>query len=72
MAISASILSSHTRRFTTAPLPLLLIVGLFLADSILLSKVAAAQGAPMLTYLALAMGGSPIRCPRQACVRRVA
>jgi drug/metabolite transporter (DMT)-like permease len=58
MAYSASILSSPIRRLTTAPLPLLLIVGFFLAVSILLSKVAAAQGAPMLTYLALAMGGS--------------
>lgn len=58
MAISASFLPNHIRRLTTAPLPLLLIVGFFLAVSILLSKVAAAQQAPMLTYLALAMGGS--------------
>lgn len=58
MATSASILPEPIRRVSTAPLPLLLIVGFFLAVSILLSKVAAAQAAPMLTYLALAMGGS--------------
>ncbi len=58
MAISASILPNYIRSLATAPLPLLVIVGFFLAVSILLSKVAAIQHAPMLTYLALAMGGS--------------
>ena len=46
------------RGLATAPLPLLLIVGSLLAVSVLLSKIAAGLHAPMLTYLALAMGGS--------------
>lgn len=58
MAISATILPNQVRMLTTRPLPLLLIVGFLLAVSILLSKIAAAHGAPMLTYLAVAMGGS--------------
>lgn len=58
MSGSVSTLSNHIRSLVTAPLPLLVIVGFFLAVSILLSKVAATQHAPMLTYLALAMGGS--------------
>jgi drug/metabolite transporter (DMT)-like permease len=41
-----------------SPLPLLLFVGTLLAVSILLSKIAAGLHAPMLWYLALAMGGS--------------
>lgn len=39
-------------------LPLLAIVGSLLAISVLLSKIAAGLHAPMLTYLAVAMGGS--------------
>ncbi|MCD9028355.1 hypothetical protein LDO26_09050 [Luteimonas sp. BDR2-5] len=39
-------------------LPLLLLVGALLALAVLLSRVAAGQQAPMLTYLTLAMGGS--------------
>jgi drug/metabolite transporter (DMT)-like permease len=46
------------RPLTATPLTLLLIVGSLLAISVLLSKVAAGLQAPMLTYLALAMGGS--------------
>ncbi|MGL4237104.1 hypothetical protein [Tabrizicola sp.] len=42
----------------TSPLALLLVVGSLLAVSVLLSKVAAGLHAPMLTYLAVAMGGS--------------
>ena len=42
------------------PLPLLLIVGSLLAVSVLLSKIASGLHAPMLTYLALAMGGSGV------------
>lgn len=40
------------------PLPLLLGVGFLLAVSVLLSKFASGQNAPMLTYLTAAMGGS--------------
>lgn len=45
-------------KLVTTPLPLLLVVGSLLAISVLLSKVAAGLHAPMLTYLAMAMGGS--------------
>ncbi|WP_226643586.1 hypothetical protein [Microbulbifer variabilis] len=51
--------SSHAIRcFASSPLGLLLVVGSLLAISLLLSKIAAGLQAPMLTYLALAMGGS--------------
>jgi drug/metabolite transporter (DMT)-like permease len=46
------------RPLAATPLTLLLIVGSLLAISVLLSKIAAGLHAPMLTYLALAMGGS--------------
>lgn len=46
------------RSLFSAPLPLLLVVGSLLAVSVLLSKIASGLNAPMLTYLALAMGGS--------------
>ncbi len=58
MATQILLPSDSTRGFASSPLGLLLIVGSLLAVSVLLSKVAAGMHAPMLTYLALAMGGS--------------
>ena len=46
------------RNLAKGAFPLLLLVGALLAFAVLLSKVAASHDAPMLTYLALAMGGS--------------
>jgi drug/metabolite transporter (DMT)-like permease len=46
--------SSHAK----GALPLLFLVGSLLAVSVLLSKIAASHHAPMLSYLAFAMGGS--------------
>ena len=50
--------SQLARSLASYPLGLLLIVGSLLAVSVLLSKIAAGYHAPMLTYLAFAMGGS--------------
>jgi len=58
MSIIASSSFHRDRGLATAPLPLLLVVGTLLAISVLLSKIASGLHAPMLTYLALAMGGS--------------
>lgn len=60
MSNSASRNSPKIKKIATSPLLLLLLVGTLLAISVLLSKVSAGLQAPMLTYLALAMGGSGI------------
>ena len=52
--------SPNIQNLAASPLFLLLVVGALLAVSVLLSKVAAGLHAPMLTYLAFAMGGSGI------------
>lgn len=58
MEIRFSPPSQALRGFASSPLGLLLVVGSLLAVSVLLSKTAAGLHAPMLTYLAMAMGGS--------------
>lgn len=60
MSATRSLSHRHSHGLTNRPLPLLLVVGSLLAISVLLSKVAATLHAPMLTYLAFAMGGSGI------------
>ncbi|GLT11609.1 EamA family transporter [Sulfitobacter porphyrae] len=58
MEIRISPPSQALRGFASSPPGLLLVVGSLLAVSVLLSKTAAGLHAPMLTYLAMAMGGS--------------
>lgn len=60
MSTNMSAVFHPDRSLATAPLPLLLVVGSLLAISVLLSKTAAGLNAPMLSYLALAMGGSGV------------
>lgn len=58
MPIATSLPFRHDPTPNRWALPLMPAVGSLLAISVLLSKIAAGLPAPMLTYLALAMGGS--------------
>lgn len=60
MTDSAPATRTSSKSANGASLALLVFVGAMLAASILLSKLAAGRQAPMLTCLALAMGGSGV------------